>query len=149
MVRTYACPPPSSVMGAISALSPLCSFILPLPISHGNQTKTSTFYSPLCKRPRSTPKHTTPQFPRAVYQPSDEDKAEALPETPNELTLAQQLLMKQYEEQVERMTGDECRKLAVEVVRQMMVKDNIMKKMLNRDVNFGVEPPDPEDMQND
>lgn len=57
--------------------------------------------------------------------------------------------MKQYADQVQRMSADECRKLAVEIVRQMMVKDNIMKKMLNRDVDFGVEPPDPDDIQED
>ncbi|CAN8067036.1 unnamed protein product [Agarophyton chilense] len=147
-MRTNASPSSSSAMVAVS-ITPFCSFIVPVSLFHRDQVTLSTFYSPFCKRPRSTPKHTAPCIPRAVYKPSDEDKGETLPEKPNELTLAQQLLMKQYEDQVARMSGDDCRKLAVEVVRQMMVKDNIIKKMLNRDVNFGVEPPDPEDIQND
>lgn len=57
--------------------------------------------------------------------------------------------MKQYAEQVERMSTADCRKLSVEIVRQMMVKDNIMKKMLKREINFGVEPPDPDDLEDD
>lgn len=56
------------------------------------------------------------------YEPSDEDRAEPTTDTPLDLTLAQQLLMKQYEEQIEHMSTAECRKLAVEIARQMMVK---------------------------
>lgn len=55
--------------------------------------------------------------------------------------------MKQYSEQVARMGTEECRKLTYEIVRQMMVKDNILRKMLKKDVDFGVEPPDPDDLQ--
>lgn len=78
------------------------------------------------------------------YVPDEDDLPES-PPVPTELTLAQQLLLKQYEEQVERMDTEECRKLSIEIARQMMVKDNILRKMLKKDVDFGVEPPDPDD----
>lgn len=83
----------------------------------------------------------------AKYTPSEDDRAETTSEIPTELTLAQQLLMKQYEEQVERMSVEECRKLTIEIARQMMVKDNILRTMLKTDVDFGVEPPDPDEFQ--
>lgn len=85
--------------------------------------------------------------PRAQtgYIPDDDDRADTTSDVPTQLTLAQQLLLKQYEDQVERMSREECRKLAIEIARQMMVKDNILRKMTKKDVNFGVEPPDPED----
>lgn len=60
------------------------------------------------------------------YEPSEDDRAETTSSFPMELTLAQQLLMKQYEEQIERMTVAECRKLAVEIARQMMVKGRFL-----------------------
>lgn len=81
------------------------------------------------------------------YIPADDDKAEPASDIPTQLTLAQQLLLKQYEEQVDRMSPDECRKLAIEIARQMMVKDTILRRMLKTDVNFGVEPPDPDNFQ--
>ncbi|PXF43701.1 hypothetical protein BWQ96_06531 [Gracilariopsis chorda] len=124
-------------------------FILALPLFPRAPSIPSPRHTPLAKRPRPPSPQTAPCFPRAVYKPSEEDRGEPLPEIPNQLTLAQQLLMKQYAEQVQRMSSEECRKLAVEIVRQMMVKDNIMKKMLNRNVDFGVEPPDPDDVQDD
>lgn len=77
------------------------------------------------------------------YVPSEDDRAPGVEEDiPTELTLAQQLLMKQYDEQVERMGEKECKSLSIEIVRQMFVKDNILRTMLKKDVNFGVEPPD-------
>jgi len=56
------------------------------------------------------------------YEPSEEDRPSGTPEIPTELTLTQELLMKQYEEQVERMSKAECQDLALEIARQMMVK---------------------------
>ena len=79
------------------------------------------------------------------YVPADEDRPEGVPQIPTELTLSQQLLMKQYEDQVSRMTKAECQDLALEVARQMIVKDNILRTMLKKDVEFGIEPPDPRD----
>lgn len=99
------------------------------------------------KRPRTFQARPTTLRAQTGYIPSDDDKAEPVSEVPTQLTLAQQLLLKQYEEQVDRMSPEECRKLAIEIARQMMVKDNILRKMLKTDVNFGVEPPDPDDLQ--
>ncbi len=56
------------------------------------------------------------------YVPSEEDRPESAPRVPTELTLAQQLLLKQYEDQVQRMTKEACQELALEIARQMMVK---------------------------
>lgn len=118
----------------------MCAFLPTLPFfgfSHPTRPCLCSF-----KRPRLTF-----YIPRAqaAYVPDDDDKAEPASDIPTELTLAQQLLMKQYVEQVDRMSTEECRKLAIEVVRQMMMKDNIMKKITKKEVNFGIEPPDPYD----
>lgn len=99
------------------------------------------------KRPRAMTARRSVLRAETGYIPADDDKAEPTSDVPNQLTLPQQLLLKQYEEQVERMGPEECRKLAVEIARQMMVKDNILRTMLKTDVNFGVEPPDPDDLQ--
>lgn len=56
------------------------------------------------------------------YVPSEDDRPEGVPKVPTELTLSQQLLLRQYEDQVERMSTKECQELALEVARQMMVK---------------------------
>lgn len=105
----------------------------------GRTCKTNT-----SKRPRPPPR-TLPI--RAKYTPSEDDRAEQTSDVPTQLTLAQQLLMKQYQEQIDRMGTEECQKLCIEIARQMMVKDNILRKMLKGDVNFGIEPPDPDDFQ--
>lgn len=44
------------------------------------------------------------------------------------------------------MSDKECRSLAAEIVRQMMVKDNILRNLFGRDLppEFRVEPPDPD-----
>ncbi len=83
------------------------------------------------------------------YVPSDEDRPEGGPKIPTELTLPQQLLMRQYEDQVNRMSKEECQELALEVARQMLVKDNILRTMLKRDFNSGVDIPNPADFADD
>lgn len=45
------------------------------------------------------------------------------------------------------MSPEDCRKLAVEIARQMIAKDNILRMITKKDVNFGIEPPDPDDLQ--
>lgn len=99
------------------------------------------------KRPRTFCARPATIRAQTGYIPADDDKAEPVSNVPNQLTLPQQLLLKQYEEQVDRMSQEECRKLAIEIARQMMVKDNILRKMLKTDADFGVEPPDPDDFQ--
>lgn len=123
-------------------LQPAFVFIQPLlsPLRARNQH--------LCKRPRARRRaQNALTICAAKYIPSDDDKAETASENPKQLTLPQQLLMKQYEEQVERMSPQQCRDLCIEIARQMMVKDNILRQMLNSEVDFGDGPPDPEDLQ--
>lgn len=116
-----------------------------MPLRHSSTAR--YFVGVTSKRPRVI--STRPRMPRAQtgYIPPEDDRAEQTSDVPTQLTLPQQLLMKQYIEQVERMGPEECRKLAIEIARQMMVKDNILRKMLKTDVDFGVEPPDPDDFQ--
>lgn len=56
------------------------------------------------------------------YVPSEDDRPESAPNVPTEITLAQELLLKQYESQVERLSKKDCQELALEIARQMMVK---------------------------
>lgn len=125
-------------------------------------------YRPRCgmtpRRPRRSARHFTSSTHRPPrrsatllpvmasssndYQPSDDDKVDTSADIPTELTLSQQLLMKQYEEQVDHMSERECKDLAVEIVRQMMVKDNLMKGMIKAEmVRF--DPPNPDDITSD
>ena len=57
-----------------------------------------------------------------MYSPADDDRPESTPSVPTQLSLAQQLLLKQYEEQVQRLSAKECQDLAYEIARQMLVK---------------------------
>lgn len=66
------------------------------------------------------------------YVPSEDDRPEGVPKVPTELTLSQQLLLRQYEEQIERMSARECQDLALEVARQMMVKVRACVRTLAR-----------------
>lgn len=45
------------------------------------------------------------------------------------------------------MSPEDCRKLAIEIARQMIVKDNILRMITKKDINLGIEPPDPDDLQ--
>eukprot|EP00186_Timspurckia_oligopyrenoides_P005293 CAMPEP_0182449386 /NCGR_PEP_ID=MMETSP1172-20130603/33968_1 /TAXON_ID=708627 /ORGANISM="Timspurckia oligopyrenoides, Strain CCMP3278" /LENGTH=139 /DNA_ID=CAMNT_0024646647 /DNA_START=162 /DNA_END=578 /DNA_ORIENTATION=+ len=64
-------------------------------------------------------------------------------ENPRELSLAQQLLLKQYSDQVKTMSAEECSEMAMSIVRQIMLKENMLKQMLNRDLDFGDNIPSP------
>lgn len=88
-----------------------------------------------------------PSEPSSKYEPSEDDRPEAPSDLPIELSLPQKLLLRRYEQQAEIMTGEDCRQLAVDIARQMMVKDNILKKILKQEVNLGVEMPDPDKWQ--
>lgn len=84
----------------------------------------------------------------AAYVPTQEDLPEGVgDELPTKLTLSQQLLLKQYIEQVQTMSEQQCKELTLEVVRQMMVKDNILKSMLNEKAakQLKLDAPDPSD----
>lgn len=54
----------------------------------------------------------------AAYVPTEEDLPEGVgDELPTKLTLSQQLLLKQYIEQVQTMSEQQCKELTLEVVR--------------------------------
>lgn len=65
---------------------------------------------------------------------------------PTELTMSQQLLMRTYHEQIMRMNKKEVDKLCLEVLRQVIVKDNVLKMMGITATPWG-EPPEPEDVE--
>ena len=49
---------------------------------------------------------------------------------PLELSLEQQFNLKLYEEQIKGLSQDESHQFLVEVMRQLMVKDNIIKHLM-------------------
>jgi Phycobilisome degradation protein nblA len=70
---------------------------------------------------------------------SDRDKP------PVDLTLSQELLMKSYLEQVERMSKEECDDLAIEILRQSFAKDNLLRMLGVRVPDNWLVPPDPDE----
>lgn len=83
----------------------------------------------------------------------EDDRAPSLSkESPFELTLAQQLSLQQYIVEIEQMSAEECQEMAVAIMKQMMMKENLIKELLGRDdlpspppmPRPGEEPPDPE-----
>ncbi|BAY26458.1 phycobilisome degradation protein NblA [Calothrix sp. NIES-2100] len=51
---------------------------------------------------------------------------------PMELNLEQKFNLKLYEEQVKGLNQEESQKLLLEVLRQLMVKDNMIKYLLRQ-----------------
>ena len=51
-----------------------------------------------------------------------------------ELSLEQRFNLKVYEEQVKRMDQDEAQSCLLEVLRQLMVKENVIKQLLKQSV---------------
>ncbi len=49
---------------------------------------------------------------------------------PSNLTLEQQFKLKIYQNQVKSMSKQEAQECLLEVLRQMMVKDNLVKQLL-------------------
>lgn len=49
---------------------------------------------------------------------------------PGNLTLEQQFKLKVYQDQVNSMSKQEAQECLLEVLRQMMVKDNLVKQLL-------------------
>ncbi|NJL10358.1 MAG: phycobilisome degradation protein nblA [Calothrix sp. SM1_7_51] len=47
-----------------------------------------------------------------------------------ELTLEQQFNLRIYREQIENLSQDEAQTYLVEVLRQLMIKDNVIKQLL-------------------
>ena len=51
---------------------------------------------------------------------------------PMELSMEQQFNLRMYEEQVKSMSNEEAQKFLLEVLRQLMVKDNMLKHFMKR-----------------
>lgn len=51
---------------------------------------------------------------------------------PMELNLEQKFNLKLYEEQVKALSQEESQKLLLEVMRQLMVKDNMIRHLLKQ-----------------
>jgi acyl-CoA-binding protein len=51
-------------------------------------------------------------------------------EMPGQLTLEQQFKMKLYQDQVKALSQEEAQKYLLEVMRQMMVKENLFRHLL-------------------
>lgn len=69
---------------------------------------------------------------RAAKPPPDaDDRPEYLDgdALPTDLTLTQKLLMRSYVEQISRMSKEDADRLAIEVMRQTVVKGNILRMM--------------------
>jgi hypothetical protein len=53
-------------------------------------------------------------------------------DVPMDLSLEQKFNLKLYEEQVKAMSQEESQKFLLEVLRQLMVKDNMLKHLLKQ-----------------
>lgn len=51
-------------------------------------------------------------------------------ETPGQLTLEQQFKLQVFRDQVKGLTQEQAQEYLLEVLRQMMVKDNLFKNLL-------------------
>jgi len=51
---------------------------------------------------------------------------------PMELSLEQKFNLKLYEEQIKSLSQEESQKFLLEVLRQLMVKDNMLKHLLKQ-----------------
>ncbi|MBW4604455.1 MAG: NblA/ycf18 family protein [Calothrix sp. FI2-JRJ7] len=51
---------------------------------------------------------------------------------PNELTLEQQFRLQTLKDQVQTLSQQEAQEFLMEVLRQMMVKDNLVKQLLKQ-----------------
>lgn len=51
-------------------------------------------------------------------------------ETPGQLSLEQQFKLRIYQEQIETLSKEQAQEYLLEILRQMMVKDNLFKHML-------------------
>jgi hypothetical protein len=57
-------------------------------------------------------------------------------EIPTELSLEQQFNLRAYEEEVKRMDSAQAQALLMEVLRQLMVKENVIRHLLKQSPMF-------------
>ncbi|KAJ8903286.1 hypothetical protein NDN08_004395 [Rhodosorus marinus] len=80
------------------------------------------------------PEKEEPRPPRRDPDPDD------LPEQsdPRELTTGQLFTLNSLEQSIQNMTKDECHQMTIDIIRQMMAKENFIKSMFNDDdLSFG------------
>ncbi|MCS6959425.1 MAG: NblA/ycf18 family protein [Pseudanabaenaceae cyanobacterium SKYGB_i_bin29] len=53
---------------------------------------------------------------------------------PLELTLEQEFNLKVYEEQVKKLTLEQSQEFVLELLRQLMIKDNVIKHLLKQTI---------------
>lgn len=51
---------------------------------------------------------------------------------PLTLTMEQQFNMKVYEDQVKHMSADQAQEFLLEIMRQLMIKDNVIRHLMKR-----------------
>jgi Phycobilisome degradation protein nblA len=57
---------------------------------------------------------------------------ERLMDLPLTLTMEQQFSMKVYEDQVKGMNADQAQEFLLEIMRQLMIKDNVIRHLLKK-----------------
>jgi len=57
-------------------------------------------------------------------------------ELPTGLSLEQQFNLRAYEEEVKRMDSEQAQQLLLQVLRQLMVKENVIKHLLKQSPIF-------------
>mmetsp|Transcript_28696 Transcript_28696/g.111983 ORF Transcript_28696/g.111983 Transcript_28696/m.111983 type:complete len:151 (-) Transcript_28696:211-663(-) len=80
------------------------------------------------------PEKEDPRPPRSDPDPDD------LPEQsdPRELTVGQLFTLNSLEQSIQNMTKEECHQMTIDIVRQMMTKENFIKSMFREDdISFG------------
>lgn len=53
---------------------------------------------------------------------------------PLELTMEQQFNMKVYEDQVKQMSADQAQEFLLQTMRQLMIKDNVIRHLMKQRV---------------
>eukprot|EP00189_Rhodosorus_marinus_P012218 CAMPEP_0184740836 /NCGR_PEP_ID=MMETSP0315-20130426/3861_1 /TAXON_ID=101924 /ORGANISM="Rhodosorus marinus, Strain UTEX LB 2760" /LENGTH=107 /DNA_ID=CAMNT_0027210765 /DNA_START=303 /DNA_END=626 /DNA_ORIENTATION=+ len=68
--------------------------------------------------------------------PDPDDLAEQ--SDPRELTTGQLFTLNNLEQSIKNMTKDECHQMTIDIIKQMMAKENFIKSMFSRDdISFG------------
>lgn len=59
-----------------------------------------------------------------------------LPELNLNLTIEQRFMLQVYQQQIAKLSLEDCGKLLLETITQNMVKDNVIKDLLRSDANI-------------
>lgn len=50
------------------------------------------------------------------------------------LSLEQEFILKTHEKNIKNLSNQQCQELILDLLRQMMIKDNLIKSMIKRDM---------------